>query len=82
MRADFEPGGGISESVESLIQGGSPHCVAIRGIDVSHDPQDGAGPEYLSAQGRIKAHQESSEVTWGWELGLSSAGGGNGRSGL
>ena len=82
MGSDFEPGGGRYESVRSLLQGGSPGRVAIRGRDVIPDPQYGAGHEKLSAQGRTTDHQEASKETGGWELGLSSNGCGNGGSGL
>ena len=43
--ADFEPGGGGSEGVRSLLQGGSPGVVAVQGKNVGHEPQDGVGPE-------------------------------------
>ena len=80
--ADFDPGGGGYEVVGSLLQGVSPGSVSVWGRDVGPDPQDGAGPEYLSAQGRATSHREAAEEVVGWELVLSSAGGGNCGSGL
>ena len=38
LGADFDPGGGRSESIRSLLQGGSPGRVAVRGRDVIPDP--------------------------------------------
>ena len=43
--ADFDPGGGRSEGVGSLLQGGCPRGVAVWGGDVGPDPLDGACPE-------------------------------------
>ena len=80
--ADFDPRGGRSEGVVSLLQGGSPVGVDIQGGDVDPDPQDGADPEYLSAQGRATSHQDTAKEAGGWELVLSSSGCVNGRSGL
>ena len=45
----FEPGGGKLEVIGALIQDGSSGGVSVWGGDVGPDPQDGAGPEYLSA---------------------------------
>ena len=77
--ADFEPGGGRSKGVGSLLQGGSPDGVAVRVVD---DPQDGAVPDYLSAQDSAMSHQEAEEETGGWYLKLFSYGSGNGVSGI
>ena len=44
------------------------------------DPQDGAGPEYFSTQGRATAHQETTKETGGWELVIPLVVGGNGGS--
>ena len=63
--ADFEPGGEISKGVGSLLQGGSPDGVAVWGGDVGPDPQDGAVPDYLSAQDSATSHQEAEEETGG-----------------
>ena len=41
----FEPGGGRSKGVGSLLQGVIPDGVAFWGGDVGPDPLDGAGPE-------------------------------------
>ena len=41
----FEPGGGRSKGVGSLLQGGIPGSVTVWGGDVGPDPQYGAGPE-------------------------------------
>ena len=69
--ADFEPGGGRSKGVGSLLQGGSLGGVDVWGGDVGNDPHYEAGPEYLSPQGRTMAHQETEEEAGGWELELS-----------
>ena len=80
--ADFEPVGGRSKGVGSLLQGGSPDGVSVRGGDVGPDPQDGAVPDYLSAQDSAMSHQEAEEETGGWYLKLFSYGSGNGVSGI
>ena len=54
----------------------------FRGREVGPDPPEVAGPEQLSAQGSAAAHREADEAEGGGELGISSAGGGNGRSGI
>ena len=46
------------------------------------DPLDGAGPEQISVQGHATSHREEANKEGGWELRISSAGGGNGGSGL
>ena len=38
----FDPGGGGTEGIRALIQGGSPGGVAVRGGDVGPDPQYGS----------------------------------------
>ena len=43
--AGFDLGGGGSEGVGSLLKGGSPGGVAVRGGDVGPNPRDGADPE-------------------------------------
>ena len=43
--ADFEPGGGRSKGVGSLLQGGIPDGVAVWGGDVGPDPLNGAVPD-------------------------------------
>ena len=47
------------------FQGGDPGGVVVQGGDVGNDPQDGAGPEYFSTQGRATAHREASKETGG-----------------
>ena len=63
--ADFEPGGGKSIGVGTFFKGGDPGGVVVQGGDVGNDPQDGAGPEYFSKQGRATAHREASKETGG-----------------
>ena len=60
-----------------FFQGGEPGGVVVWGGDEGTDPQDGAGPEYFSTQGRVTAHQEASEETEGWELVIPLIGGVN-----
>ena len=79
---DFEPGGGGPEGIGSLLQSGSAVGVAFQGRDVGPDPLYGAGPYHISEQGRTMNHWEDSGELWVGELGLSSAGGRNGGSGL
>ena len=43
--AAFEPGGGGSEGVGSLLQGVSPGGVSVLSEFVDRDPQDIEGPE-------------------------------------
>ena len=78
---DFDPGGGRPEDIGALFQGGSTGGVDFRGREVGPDPP-GAGPVQLSEQGRAEDHREAAEGAGVWELGLSSADGGNGGSGL
>ena len=56
--ADFDPAGGISKGVGSLLQGVSPGGVAVKVGEMSSDTQDGVGPELISAQGCATDHQE------------------------
>ena len=58
---NFDSGGGVTEGIGALFQGSSTGGVAFGGIYVGPDPPHGAGPEQISAQGRTKAHHESSE---------------------
>ena len=67
--ADFDPGGVISKGVGFLLKGGSLGGVTVRGGDVGPEPQDGAGPEYVSPQGRATAHQEANDEAGGVEVG-------------
>ena len=57
--ADFDLGGGRSKGVGFLLKRGSLGGVTVRGGDVGPEPQDGAGPEYVSPQGRATARQEA-----------------------
>ena len=68
--------------LNTLLQIGSAGDVAFQGRDMGIEPQYGAGPENLSAQGRAMAHREATEAAGGGELGISSAGSGNGRCGI
>ena len=43
--ADFDPGGGGTEGIRALLQGGSSGGVAVWGGDVGTDPQNGVGPD-------------------------------------
>ena len=79
---DFEPGGGRPEGIGELFQGGSTGVVSFWGRYVGPDPPDGAGPVQLSAQGCAKAHRKVAKEAGGWDMGPSSAGGGNGGSGI
>ena len=45
-------------------------------------PPDRAVPGQISAQGRATAYREAEEAEGGGELGISSAGGSDGQSGL
>ena len=80
MSRKFEPGGGGPKDIGALFQGGSTGGVYFRGRDVGPDPPDVSGPVQLSSQGCAKDHRESAEEAGGWDLGLSSTGGGNGGS--
>ena len=62
--AGFEPVGGGSEGIRSLLQGNSLGRVAVWGRDVGPDPHDGAVPEYFSPQGRATSHREKAKE-WG-----------------
>ena len=79
---DFDPGGGGPEGIGALLQSSSAGGVDFRSRDVGPDPPDGAVPGQLSAQGRAAAHREAAESAGVGELGISSAGGGNGGSGI
>ena len=74
---DFEPGGGGTEGIGSLIQSGSAGGVGFRGRDVGPDPPSGEGPGQISTQGQAVDHRETAEAAGGGELGLPSAGDGN-----
>ena len=67
--ADFESVGGVPKGIRALLQGGSSCGVAVWGGDVGPYPQDGAGHEYLSAQGLATDHREASKEAGGqsWE---------------
>ena len=67
--ANFEPVGGGSKGVGSLLQGGSPGSVSVQGGDVGTDSQDGAGPEYFSTQCLATAHREVAEEVGGVGVG-------------
>ena len=63
---DFEPGGGKSIGVGTFFQGSDPGGVVVQGREVGTNPQDGAGPEYFSTQGRATAHLEAAKEAGGW----------------
>ena len=54
----------------------------FKGRDLGTKPPYRAGPDQLSAQGLTTAHRNTDKAVGGGELGISSAGGGNGGSGL
>ena len=80
---DSEPGGGRFEGVRKFLQGGGLVGVAVWGGDMGTHPEDGAGPGQFSKQGREEDHREAAaEDMDGWDLGITTSGGGTEGSGV
>ena len=82
--ADENPGtgGGQSNSIWNVFQGGSTGVVDFGDRDVGDDPRHGTGPGKFSTQGRAADHGEIAEEAGGGGLGIYTAGGRNGGGGL
>ena len=70
---DPVPGGGRTEGIRVLLQGGSPGGVAFRVRSVDPDPLYRAGPGSFSAQGCVADHREADEEAGGEGLVVSTA---------
>ena len=79
---NFEPGGGVHKGIREIFQSGSAVRVSFWGRYVGPNSLYGAVLEQLSDQSYATAHREAAEATVRGELGMSSAGGDNGGSGL
>ena len=68
--------------MSGIFLSGDAGGVAVWGVDVGANPQDGAVPWNFPTQGRATAHWEAAEETGGWYLGIPTIGVDNGRSRL
>ena len=71
---DTGPGGGRSEVIQDVLQGGSAGSVGFWVRDVGPDPPHGTGPGEFSAQGQAADHQEAAKEAGGGGLVLPTAG--------